>query len=123
MGQACASLDSSSTPTFKKPREVEHDIQVYRAYECEAVRLQERGARIEGVVLDYELKRGYQQFLQERNRGRADSDGGPIATSPRSRNGRTNTTCRTTKDTCTSRMRESITWMSTAVWITSTSRS
>ena len=62
---------------LKKPREVEHDVQVYRAYEREAVRLQERGARIERVVLDYELKREYQQFLQERNRGRADSDGRP----------------------------------------------
>ena len=52
-------------------------MQVYRAYEREAARLQERGARIERVVLDYELKREYQQFLQERNRGRADSDGRP----------------------------------------------
>ena len=41
----------------KKAREVEHDMQVYRAYEREAARLQERGARIERVVLDYELKR------------------------------------------------------------------
>ena len=52
-------------------------MQVYRPYEREAVRPQERGARIERVVLDYELKREYQQFLQERNRGRADSDGRP----------------------------------------------
>ena len=56
---------------------MEHDVQIYRAYEREAARLQERGARIERVVLDYELKREYQQFLQERNRGRADSDGRP----------------------------------------------
>jgi hypothetical protein len=62
---------------LKKPRELEHDLQVYRAYEREGARLQERGARIERVVLDYELKREYQQFLQERNRGRADSDGRP----------------------------------------------
>jgi hypothetical protein len=62
---------------LKKPREVEHDVQVYRAYEREAARLQERGARIERVVLDYELKREYQRFLQKRNRGRADSDGRP----------------------------------------------
>jgi hypothetical protein len=62
---------------LKKPREIEHDVQVYRAYEREAARLQERGARIERVILDYELKREYQQFLQERNRGRADSDGRP----------------------------------------------
>jgi hypothetical protein len=62
---------------LKKPREVEHDAQVYRAYEREAERLQERGARVDRVVVDYELKREYQQFLQERNRGRADSDGRP----------------------------------------------
>lgn len=62
---------------LKKAREVEHDVQVYRAYEREAERLQERGARIERVVLDYELKREYQRFLQDRNRGRADSDGRP----------------------------------------------
>src|SRR5207245_7562954 len=43
----------------------------------EAERLQERGARIERVVLDYELKREYQQWLHERDRGRADADGRP----------------------------------------------
>ncbi len=62
---------------LKKPREVEHDVQIFRAYEREAERLQERGARVDRVVLDYELKLEYQQFLQERNRGRADSDGRP----------------------------------------------
>jgi hypothetical protein len=31
-------------------------------------------------VLDYELKREYQHFLQERNRGRADSNGRPDRT-------------------------------------------
>jgi hypothetical protein len=62
---------------LKKPREVEHDLQIYRAYEREAERLRERGARVERVVLDYELKRDYQRFLQERNRGCADSDGRP----------------------------------------------
>jgi hypothetical protein len=62
---------------LKKAREVEHDSQIYRAYEREADRLQERGARVERIALDYEMKREYQQFLQERNRGRADSDGRP----------------------------------------------
>lgn len=74
-----SSRDHSQTfyADLKKPREVEHDAQIYRAYEREAGRLHERGARVERVVLDYELKREYQQFLQERNRGRADSDGRP----------------------------------------------
>jgi DNA-binding MarR family transcriptional regulator len=62
---------------LKKAREVEHDSQIYHAYEREAQRLEERGARVERIALDYELKREYQQFLQERNRGRADSDGRP----------------------------------------------
>src|SRR5438552_16731929 len=73
------SRDHSQTfyADLKKPREVEHDAHTYRAYEREAERLQKRGARVDRVVLDYELKREYQQFLQERNRGRADSDGRP----------------------------------------------
>jgi hypothetical protein len=62
---------------LKKPREVEHDAQIYCAYERQAERLQERGAHVDRVILDYELKREYQQFLQARNRGRADSDGRP----------------------------------------------
>ena len=61
----------------RKPREVEHDSQLYRAYLEVAERLYAREARIERVVLDYELKREYQSFLQERNRDRSDSDGRP----------------------------------------------
>ena len=41
---------------LKREREREHDLQVYRAYEREAERLARRGARIERVVLDHELK-------------------------------------------------------------------
>src|SRR5438552_14959554 len=62
---------------LRSARQIEHDAQVSRAYEREVQRLEERGARIERVVLDYNLKREYQEFLQERNRGRADSDGRP----------------------------------------------
>jgi hypothetical protein len=60
-----------------KPREALHDAQLYRAYTEAAARLQERGARIERVVLDYELKRDYQRFLQDRNRGNSRSSGRP----------------------------------------------
>ena len=60
-----------------KTRELSHDAQLARAYLRSAERLQEKGARIERVVLDYELKREYQRFLQERNRDRSDSDGRP----------------------------------------------
>jgi hypothetical protein len=48
-----------------------------RAYLRSAERLQGKGVRIERVVLDYEVKREYQRFLQERNRDRSDSDGRP----------------------------------------------
>src|SRR5882672_3181302 len=54
---------------LKKPREMEHDSQIYRAYLEEADRLHDRGARIERVLLDYELKREYQQWLHEHDRG------------------------------------------------------
>jgi len=60
-----------------KSRELSHDAQLYRAYLQAAERLDAQGARIERVVLDYELKREYQTFLQERNRHRSDSDGRP----------------------------------------------
>ena len=62
---------------LRKPREVNHDAAVYRAYRRAAERLQDEGARLDRIVLDYELKREYQQFLQEENRDRPDSDGRP----------------------------------------------
>jgi hypothetical protein len=65
---------------LQKPREMTHDSQVYRAYLEAAERLRGDGASIRRVVLDNELKREYQQFLQERNRGRSDSDGRPDRT-------------------------------------------
>ena len=63
-----------------RPRELTHDAQVYRAYLKDAGRLREEGAFIRRVVLDHELKREYQQFLQERNRGKSESDGRPDRT-------------------------------------------
>ena len=63
-----------------RPRELTHDAQVYRAYLKDADRLREEGAFIRRVILDHELKREYQQFLQERNRGKSESDGRPDRT-------------------------------------------
>jgi hypothetical protein len=60
-----------------RPRELSHDIQVYRAYLREEERLRGAGAEIHRVVLEQELKREYQEWLQESNRGRPDSDGRP----------------------------------------------
>jgi len=60
-----------------KPREATHDAQLYRVYEDAANRLQDRGGRIRRVVLDYDLKREYQRFLQAHNRGHRQSSGRP----------------------------------------------
>lgn len=75
------SQGSSDSQTFYagavKSRELSHDAQLYRAYLKAAERLRADGARIHRIVLDYELKREYQRFLQARNKGRSDSDGRP----------------------------------------------
>ena len=60
-----------------RPRELSHDVQLYRACLREEERLRDQGAEIRRVVLEGELKREYQVWLQERNRGRPDSDGRP----------------------------------------------
>lgn len=74
-------VDREPRQTFyagvRKPRELEHDSQIYDAYLEAAERLHAADARIERVVVDYELKREYQRFLQEPNRDRSDSDGRP----------------------------------------------
>ena len=75
------SRHSESSQTFfagaAKSRELSHDAQLCRAYMRAAEKLRAQGARVQRVVLDYELKREYQTFLQERNRARAESDGRP----------------------------------------------
>ncbi len=62
---------------IRKPRELTHDTKVYRAYQRAEERLRDGGGRVRRVVLDYELKRDYQRFLHERNRGKKDCDGRP----------------------------------------------
>lgn len=60
----------------RKPRELAHDSRVYGAYVRAAERLAERGDRIRRVVLEEELKREYQRFLQAESRARHESGGG-----------------------------------------------
>ncbi len=60
-----------------KPRELAHDTRLYPAYLKAVERLEARGARVQRVVLEEELKSRYQRFLQGGNRGRADSHGRP----------------------------------------------
>jgi hypothetical protein len=62
---------------LRKPRELRHDTKVYSAYQRAEERLRRQGASVRRVVLDYELKRDYQRFLHERNRGKKDCDGRP----------------------------------------------
>ena len=42
---------------FMKPKEAKHDAELYRVYQREASRIEERGGRVRKVVLDYELKK------------------------------------------------------------------
>jgi DNA-binding MarR family transcriptional regulator len=58
-------------------RELTHDASVYDAYRQASDGLRDRGADIRGVIVERELKREYQRFLQEGNRDRPDSDGRP----------------------------------------------
>ena len=53
-----------------KPREIAHDAQLYRLFQAEAARIEAEGGRVERVVLDYELKRDYQTFLNRPDRPR-----------------------------------------------------
>ena len=73
--------DQNGRQTFwqgvTRERELEHDLQVYRAFQHEAKVLEARGASVDRVALDHELKREYQQWLHARARERDDYDGRP----------------------------------------------
>ena len=62
-----------------RPRELDHDAHLYAAYREEEARLGQEHGRVEvrRVVLEQDLKRDYQTFLQDHNRDRSDSDGRP----------------------------------------------
>jgi hypothetical protein len=62
-----------------RSREIDHDSNLYATYRQEEARLRDEhgGLDIRRVILEQDLKREYQEFLQEHNRGRADSDGRP----------------------------------------------
>ena len=65
---------------FARRPEIAHDAHFHRAYERAAESIRERGGNVRRVILDYELKRDYQRFLQDRNREKRDSDGRPDRT-------------------------------------------
>ena len=51
-----------------KPRELAHDALVFRAFKEEKACIDAQGGRVTRVVLDYELKREYQRFLNRADR-------------------------------------------------------
>jgi DNA-binding MarR family transcriptional regulator len=53
---------------FVKPREANHDAQLHAVYEAEATRIEAEGGRAMRVVLDYEIKRDYQAYLNRKDR-------------------------------------------------------
>ena len=63
----------------KRPRELDHDAHLYAAYREEDARLRQESdcVDVRRVVLEQDLKREYQEFLQDHNRHRSDSDGRP----------------------------------------------
>jgi hypothetical protein len=56
---------------WHKPAEVVHDASLYRMFQVEAAAIEDRGGRIDRVVLDDELKR---EVYARTNRSRFDSD-------------------------------------------------
>ena len=52
-----------------KPRELAHDAQLYRLFDTERAQLEEAGARVTRVVLDYELKREYHTYVHAQQIG------------------------------------------------------
>ena len=62
---------------FSHSRELQHDSALFEAYLAVEERLQEQGAEVERVVLEVDLRREYQEWLQERNKGNPASDGRP----------------------------------------------
>jgi hypothetical protein len=63
----------------RRTREIDHDANLYATFCQEHSRLRDEQPDLEirRVVLEQDLKREYQEFLQDRNRGRSDSDGRP----------------------------------------------
>jgi len=50
-------IDQVTYSGFVKPREANHDADLYRLYQKEAGRIEQKGGRVRRVVLDFEIKR------------------------------------------------------------------
>ena len=79
------SLDRDDEPSqafyagVSRSREIDHDSNLYATYRQEEARLRDEHGDLDirRVILEQDLKREYQEFLQEHNRNRSDSDGRP----------------------------------------------
>jgi hypothetical protein len=62
-----------------RSREIDHDSNLYATFRQEEARLRDEypDLEIRRVILEQDLKREYQEFLQDHNRDRSDSDGRP----------------------------------------------
>ena len=62
-----------------RSREIDHDSNLYATFRQEETRLRDEHPDLEirRVILEQDLKREYQEFLQDHNRDRSDSDGRP----------------------------------------------
>ena len=75
--------DDEPSQTFyagvSRSREMDHDSNLYATFRQEDARLRDEQADLEirRVIVEQDLKREYQEFLQEPNRDRPDSDGRP----------------------------------------------
>lgn len=85
-------------------REIDHNSNLYATYRQEEVRLRDehRDIEIRRVVLEQDLKREYQEFLQERTATAPIATADRIATTTRSATGHASTTCRTSMTKCIS---------------------
>jgi hypothetical protein len=61
-----------------KPREVEHDTQIYRAYRKEAERIEQKGGSNLRVKLDFELKSDVQKAIHANRKADPERDMGEI---------------------------------------------
>jgi hypothetical protein len=119
--------DQEGSQTFyagvKRERELEHDVQVYRAFEREAERLEQRGTRIDRVVSTTSSSVSTRRGSTSAIATVISTTAIPTAMAARSRSGLTSTTCRTSTSRSISLICGSNTRKSTAAPTTGMSRS
>jgi hypothetical protein len=98
--------DEGESQTFyagvNRPRELEHDAHLYTVYREEEARVRHDHVQVRRIVLEQDLKREYQQFLQDHNRDRSNSDGRPDRDEEEIRRWHRTRSCRTSTTACTS---------------------